>query len=98
MSARELFEKLGYEQKIYSNEKRFVNGFEYTVNGIEYVKEEIVVGKVIRTKYIGFHSPGKEIELITIYEFEDGTKETSQFVLNLELFNAVQKQINELRW
>lgn len=99
MTAKELFFKLGYEQKIYNNEKRFVNSFEYTVNGIEYVKREEKTERMTQTKNISFYRSSKEIEIHTSYEFDDGTTETSESViLNMELINAIQKQINELEW
>jgi hypothetical protein len=103
MKSKELFEKLGYEQKIYDNEKRSTNGFEYTINGIEYVKKdkesEMQRIGMIRTKYIDFYLDSKEMEIGDIIEFKDGTKKNGESaVLNIKLFNAIQKQIEELGW
>lgn len=103
MKAKELFEKLGYEQKIYDHEKRYANDFEYEINGIEYTKKakesEMQRIGMVRSKYIDFYLDSKEIEIGEIVEFKDGTKKYGESViLNVELLNAVQKQVEELGW
>jgi hypothetical protein len=104
MKAKELFEKLGYEQKVFDHEKRCVNGFEYEVNGIEYIKkdEESEMQRIgmVRTKYIDFYLDSKEIETYYKVKFRDGIEKDGETsgILNMELFNAIQKQIEELGW
>lgn len=103
MTAKEMFEKLGYEQKIYDNEKKSIKGFEYTANGIQYIQrakdsEMQRIGMIV-TNYIEFYITSKEILIYTTYEHRDGTKSKSDSGnLNIEEFNAVQKQVIELQW
>lgn len=103
MTAKEMFEKLGYEQKIYDNEKESIKGFEYTVNGIQYIKrakdsEMQRIGMIV-TKCIEFYTTSKEILIYTTYEHRNGTKSQSDSGdLNIEEFNAIQKQVLELQW
>lgn len=103
MKAKELFEKLGFKQKIYNNEKHCVEGFKYTINGIQYTKkaEESEMQRIgmVRTNYIDFYLDSKEIAIGDIIEFKDGTKKYGESaILNVKLLNAIQKQIEELGW
>lgn len=104
MKSIELFKKLGYEQKVFDHEKRYAHGFEYEVNGIEYIKKdkeaEMQRIGMVRTQYIDFYLDSKEIETYYYVQFKDGREEQGETsgILNMELFKAIQKQIEELGW
>lgn len=90
MTAKEMFEKLGYEQII---EKE----------GIQYIKQddesEMQRVGMIQTKYIEFYTASKEILISTVYKHRSGTKSNSDSgILSFEEFSAVQTQIAELGW
>lgn len=92
MIAKEMFEKLGYEQKIYNNEK------DISLNGIDYIKENKNVVQIV-IKHIEFYTLSKEIVIYTTYEYTDGIKTTGDAgIMNFEEFNAIQRQIIELNW
>ncbi|AUM93727.1 TPA: hypothetical protein LA742_002987 [Clostridium botulinum] len=98
MIAKEMFKKLGYEQKIYNKEKN------PNLNAIQYIKrandsEMQRIGMII-TKCIEFYTfPIKEIVIYTTYEHKNGKKSKSDMgILNLEEFNAIEKQVLELEW
>lgn len=97
MEAKELFEKLGYEQKIHTDKA------ETNSNGIQYIKrdkdsEMNRVGR-IWTSYIEFYYYHREIVIYRTVERRDGTKGSGDMgTLSLEEFTAVQKQVEELGW
>lgn len=90
MKVKELFEKIGYEQKIHTD-------------GIQYIKrdEDSEMERVGRiwTRYIEFYFHEKQILICSTIEHRNGTTSRSDgVVLTLEEFNAVQKQVEELEW
>jgi len=91
MTAKDIFEKLGYEQKENSDE------------GIQYIKRdkdsELQRVGMISIKCIEFYISSKEILVNTTYEHRNEKVSTSDSgILNFEEFNAVQKQVLELGW
>lgn len=91
MTAKEIFNKLGYEQRKNDDE------------GIQYVKraEDSKMQRigVITNKYIEFYRLHKEINICIDYEYSDGeTSSNNSSTLNIEEFKAVQKQVLELEW
>ena len=97
MTAKQLFEKLGYEQKIYDNEKNIHS------NGIQYIKRandsEMQRIGMITTKYIEFYLAHKEIVIYSTTEHRNGkTTKSDAGILSFEEYNAIKKQIDELEW
>lgn len=91
MTAKDMFEKLGYEQKENSDE------------GIQYIQRdkdsEMQRIGMISTRCIEFYKSHKEIVFYTTYEHRNGKTSASDCgILNIEEFNAVQKQVLELGW
>ena len=91
MTAKEIFNKLGYEQRINDDV------------GIQYVKraEESEMQRigVVEEKYIEFYRFHKEINICIDYKYSDGkTSSSNSSTLNIEEFKAVQKQVLELEW
>jgi hypothetical protein len=97
MTAKEMFEKIGYVQKIHDKS-------EYpSFNGIQYMKrsEDSEMHRIgmITTRYIEFYPHSKEIIICKTYEHKDGTITKCDLgILSLEEFKAVQQQVNEFNW
>jgi hypothetical protein len=83
MTAKEMFEKLGYEYKLYDNEDKFNNG-------IQYYKKD----KDDFETYVEFYFYHKRIWLLKKYK----NKIAEGFVSNINLLQAINKQIEELGW
>lgn len=91
MTAKEMFEELGYEQK------------ESSTEGIQYVKKakdsEMQRIGMVSTKYIEFYNAHKELVVTTTRKHRNGSTTTSECgILSIEEFGAVQKQVLELNW
>lgn len=90
MNAEHLFEKLGYQKKVYES-------------GIQYIKrdDESEMQRVgrIKTDYIEFYPSSKEILITREYENREGDiSRSDSAVLSFEEFCAVQRQVEELNW
>lgn len=97
MTAKEMFEELGYEQKIHKSD------LHPSCDGIQYIKkdpeERMEFTGMVTTKVIEFYYMHKEILIATTYKHRSGTESKSDSgVLSLEEFKAVQKQTEELGW
>lgn len=97
MPVKEMFEKLGYTQKIYDKESNPLN------NGIQYTyqspKSEMERVGMIKTKVIEIYLESKEILMFETTKHRDGNVTKSDVViLNSDVFNALQTQIKELKW
>lgn len=97
MTAKELFEKLGYEQKIYDNEKHFsFNGIQYTKRDADSEMQRV---GMIKTKCIEFYPTHKEIVIHSMTKHRNGERTKSDAgILSYEEFLAVQLQVSELQW
>lgn len=97
MIAKELFEKLGYTQKIFDKESNpYDHGLQYIKKDNESEKQRI---GMIHTKTIEFYFGYKEILMREIVEHRDGTtSERNAIILSLDEINALQKQVEELHW
>jgi len=92
MIARDMFEKIGYKL----TEKNSKNDIQYTKKSKESEMQRI---GMITTEYIEFYNTSKEIMISKTYEFRDGTTSKSDSgILSFEEFNAVHRQILELKW
>lgn len=97
MTAKEAFEKIGYKQVV------VIDSDLPTSNGIQYIKKdeesELQRKGMLTTKYIEFYFMHKEIAVYTTYKHRNGnTSKSDVGILNYEEFNAVQKQVEELKW
>lgn len=96
LTAKEMFEVLGYKQKIYTEYRESSNGIQYAKRAQETELQRI---GMITTDYVEFYPHGKDILIYTSYEHKDGSISNSDSgYLNMELFQAVQQQIIELGW
>lgn len=90
MTAKELFESLGYEQKLYDAD-------------IQYVKtddpSEMQRIGMVKTKFIEFYMKHKEICVYSTFTHRDGSVSRSDCgILSFEEFKTTQKQVDELGW
>ncbi len=91
MTAREMFENMGYKQTENSEE-----GIQYTKRADDSELQRI---GMISTTYIEFYRASKEIVIETTFEHRSGKRSTGDVgILNIEEFHAVQKQVEELGW
>jgi hypothetical protein len=89
LSAKEMFESLGYTQKVYDTSD---NKYEH---GIQYTRIEEVTSMTY-TKVIEFYFEHQEMLMMETVVFRDGTSKKSDIVLSFDEFLAVQQQIVEL--
>lgn len=90
MTAKELFESLGYEQKLYDADIQYVQMAE---------PSEMKRIGMVTTKCIEFYMAHKEILVSISYEHRDGSVSKSDCgILSLEELTAIQKQVSELSW
>lgn len=97
MTAKEMFEKLGYEYKEYNygKENKMSNGIQYRKNQSK--QSEIERCGIFTEKIIEFYTYHKVVELYEIHYFKDGvTTKGETFILKLEELQAINKQIEEL--
>lgn len=97
MTAKQTFEKLGYKQKIYDDEKHYsFNGIQYTKRASESEMQRI---GMIKTKCIEFYPTHKEIVIYSTTKHRNGgISKSDAGILSLEEFTAIQEQVNELKW
>lgn len=97
MDAKEMFENLGYIQKIYYQKGTTI------LDGIQYIKKdpetELERVGMLRTKLIEFYPSSKEILMSSSFQNRNGiTKSSDVVVLSFEEFRAVELQVIELGW
>lgn len=99
MTAKEMFENLGYVQIIHE----FDTGLYESCNGIQYLKEdpesEMERVGMMSTKCIEFYFMHKEIVIASKYKHRNGSESSGDAgILSLKEFEAIQKQVKELGW
>ncbi|GKS12927.1 hypothetical protein YDYSY3_39270 [Paenibacillus chitinolyticus] len=96
MTAKEAFEKIGYKQIIYNENELIFKGIQYIKKDDDSEMERV---GMLCTKYIEFYFTHKEIAIYTTHEHRNGNiSKSSVEILNLEEYNAVKIQIDELEW
>lgn len=98
MSAKDKFEKLGYKQEIHKKDEKL-----FSSNAIQYTKvaeaSEMHRIGMIRTDCVEFYLDSKEIVVYSSTKHRDGyVTQGNSGVITFEVYSAIQKQIDELKW